>query len=714
MKSFMTAPNRPALLVCAAALAALVTVVGGSARLTASTSPLPPGAIAPGDRERMIARQVGALLQDAHYSRIRIDDALSPRVMDKFLESMDGQRLYFLAGDIDEFAPLRMRFDDMIRTGDIEPGYAMFARYQQRNRERVQHALKLLDTEPDFTVRESFEFDREGAAWPTTTAELDEIWRKRVKNDALSLVLAGKTWPEARDTLRTRYDRALKRVDQIKPEEVFETFLNSYARAFDPHSNYFSPRNSEEYKIQMSLNYEGIGASLQLVDDHVTIMNLIEGGPAAADGTLKASDRITAVGQGTEGALTDVVGWRIDDVVQLIRGKGGTTVRLQILPTGAAPGTAEKIVPLVRGKVTLEAQAAQRELKTLKRGDREYKVGVINVPGFYSDYDGQRAGNADYRSTTRDVRRLIEELKAEKIDGLVIDLRGNGGGFLPEAQSLTGLFVDQGPVVQVQFANGAKEVLDDIEQGTTYDGPLVVLIDRFSASASEIFAGAIQDYRRGVVVGQRSFGKGTVQNLVPLQRWSSKPVNGQLTVTIAKFYRVTGDSTQNRGIEPDVVLASPISLQDVGESTMPDALPWDRIAAAPFRGLEPRPPSIAQLANEERARQDRDADYRWLVEDIDALDRQRSQKSLSLNIEERRAERTRLEVERLARENTRRAARAEPPLATINDIDGTKLPDVQLDQAAQVMADILEKGAATVAPPKPARKAPAPTIARQP
>jgi carboxyl-terminal processing protease len=709
MKSSMTAPNRSALLVGAAALAALVTVVGGSARLTASTSPLPPGAIAPGDRERMIARQVGALLEDAHYSRIRIDDALSPRVMDKFLEAMDGQRAYFLASDIEEFAPLRMRFDDMIRTGDIEPAYAMFARYQQRNRERVQHALKLLDTEPDFTVREIFEFDREGAPWPTTTAELDEIWRKRVKNDALSLLLAGKTWPEARDTLRTRYDRVLKRVDQIKPEEVFETYLNSYARAFDPHSNYFSPRNSEEYKIQMSLNYEGIGASLQLIDDHVTIMNLIEGGPAAADGTLKASDRITAVGQGNEGPLTDVVGWRIDDVVQLIRGKGDTTVRLQILPAGAAPGTAEKIVPLVRGKVTLEAQAAQRELKTLKRGTREYKVGVINVPGFYSDYDGQRAGNADYRSTTRDVRRLIDELKVEKIDGLVIDLRGNGGGFLPEAQSLTGLFVDQGPVVQVQFANGAKEVLDDIEQGTAYDGPLVVLIDRFSASASEIFAGAIQDYRRGVVVGQRSFGKGTVQNLVPLQRWSSKPVNGQLTVTIAKFYRVTGESTQHRGVEPDVALASPISLQDVGESALPDALPWDRIAAAPFRGLEPRPPSIAQLATEERARQDRDADYRWLVGDIDALDRQRALKSVSLNLEERRAERSRLEAERLARENARRAARAEPPLASVTDVDGAQLPDVQLDQAAQVMADILEKGttaAKAAAPQTTARASP--------
>ena len=689
----MTAPNRPALLVGAAALAALVTVVGGSARLTASTSPLPPGAIAPGDRERMIARQVGNLLQDAHYSRIRIDDALSPRVMDKFLEAMDGQRAYFLASDIEEFAPLRMRFDDMIRTGDIEPAYAMFARYQQRNRERVQHALELLDTEPDFTVRESFEFDREGAPWATTSAELDEIWRKRVKNDALSLVLAGKTWTEARETLRTRYDRVLKRVDQIKPEEVFETYLNSYARAFDPHSNYFSPRNSEEYKIQMSLNYEGIGATLQLVDDHVTIVNLIEGGPAAADGTLKASDRITAIGQGTDGPLTDVVGWRTDDVVQLIRGKGGTTVRLQILPAGAAPGTAEKVVPLVRGKVTLETQAAQREVKTIPRGERSYKVGVINVPGFYSDYDGQRAGNPDYRSTTRDVRRLIEELKREGIDGLVIDLRGNGGGFLPEAQSLTGLFVDQGPVVQVQFANGAKEVLDDIEQGTFYDGPLVVLIDRFSASASEIFAGAIQDYRRGVVVGQRSFGKGTVQNLVPLQRWSSKPVNGQLTVTIAKFYRVTGESTQHRGVEPDVALASPISLQDIGESALPDALPWDRIAPAPFRELEPRPPSIAQLANEERARQERDADYRWLVADIGAIDEQRARKSVSLNLEERRAERDRLEAERLARENARRAARAEPPLASIADIDGAKLPDVQLDQAAQVMADMLEKGA---------------------
>jgi carboxyl-terminal processing protease len=692
--------RRPAALIAYVALTIGLLTLGSSSRLTADTSALPPGAMAPSARERMIARQVGALLEDNHYSQQRIDDAMSPRIMDKFLDGLDGQRSYFLASDVAEFQAYRLRFDDMIRTGDLEPAYAMFARYQQRNRERIRHALALLDQTPDFTIDESFEFDREKASWPTSTAELDELWRKRVKNDAISLLLADKSWEEAREVLRTRYDRVLKRADQVKPEEVFEIFLNSYARTFDPHSNYFSPRNSEEYKIQMSLNYEGIGASLQLIDDYVTIMNLIEGGPAAASGTLSVNDRITAVGQGKQGPLTDVVGWRIDDVVQLIRGKGGTIVRLQILPVGAAPGSPERVLEFTRGKVTLEAQAARKELKTIKRGDAEYRVGVINVPGFYSDYDGQRAGDKNYRSTTRDVRRLIEELKEEKIDGLVIDLRGNGGGFLPEAQSLTGLFVDQGPVVQVQFSNGEREVLDDPDAGIAYDGPLVVVIDRFSASASEIFAGAIQDYRRGIVVGQRSFGKGTVQNLVPLSRWSARPVNGQLTVTIGKFYRVTGESTQHRGVEPDVELASPISLKDIGESALDDALPWDRINRAEFKALDTRLPSIAKLALEENTRQNRDPDYRWLVEDISALNRLRDQRALSLSLEKRRAERAQLEANRLARENARRVARAESPLASIEDLDVSKQPDVVLDQSAEVMVDML-KLSAPAKTPKP-------------
>jgi carboxyl-terminal processing protease len=684
--------RRPtALLAFTVVLTALLTV-GSSSRLTANTSLLPPGALAPTARERMIARQVGSLLEEAHYSKLKIDDSLSPRVMDKFIDGLDGQRSYFLASDIAEFESHRLRFDDMIRTGDIEPAYLIFARYQQRNRERVQHALALLDREPDFALNESFEFDRESAPWAKDSAELDELWRKRVKNDAISLLLTNKSWAEARDVLRTRYERVLKRADQVKPEEVFELFLNAYARTFDPHSSYFSPRNSEEYKIQMSLNYEGIGASLQLVDEYVTIMNLIEGGPAAAAGTLKINDRITAVGQGRDGSMTDVVGWRIDDVVQLIRGKGGTPVRLQILPAGAAPGSPEKTVEFMRGKVTLEAQAAKKELKTFRRGEREYKVGVINVPGFYSDYDAQRAGEKDYRSTTRDVRKLIDELKKEGLDSIVMDLRGNGGGFLPEAQSLTGLFIDRGPVVQVQFSGGDKEVLDDDQSGVAYDGPLVVLIDRFSASASEIFAGAIQDYGRGVVVGQRSFGKGTVQNLVPLSRWSARPINGQLTVTIGKFYRVTGESTQHRGVEPDVTLASPISLADIGESSLDDALPWDRIQAAGFGQPGQLAPSIAKLVTEENARQRRDPDYRWWLADIAAVEKLRSQKNLSLNIETRKADRAALETERLARENDRRAARQQPVLKSISELDSAELPDVILDQAVQVAGDMVQFG----------------------
>jgi carboxyl-terminal processing protease len=672
-------------------LAAVLTlgVLGSSSRAPASTAALPTGAIAPTDRQRMIARQIGSILEEDHFRRARLDDRMSAKVFDRYLDFLDGQRSYFLATDIAEFEKSRLLLDDILRSGELEPAYAIFARYQQRNRERMQHAIKLLDTEPDWTLEESFQFERKDAPWPATSAELDELWRKRVKNDGLSLLLAGKSWPEAADLLRKRYERVLKRVDQVTPEDVFENLMNAYARTFDPHSSYFSPRNSEEYRIQMSLNYEGIGASLQLVDDYVTVMNVIEGGPAAVAGTLSVNDRIVAVGQGDAGAMTDVIGWRIDDVVQLIRGKGGTQVRLAILPAGAAPGTPEKQLKFVRGKVTLEAQAARKELKTLRRGDRELKIGVIKVPGFYSDYEAQRAGNPDYRSTTRDVRKLVEELQRQGVDGLVLDLRGNGGGFLPEAQSLTGLFIDRGPVVQVKFANGEKEVLEDTEIGTLYDGPLAVLVDRFSASASEIFAGAIQDYRRGVVLGQRTFGKGTVQNLVPLSKWSSRPVNGQLTVTIGKFYRVTGESTQHRGVEPDVALASPISLDEVGESALNDALPWDRIAGVPFRASAPVGPSFQKLAAEEAARAQRDPNYRWLVEDIAAAEQLRKLTSVSLNLEARRAERTRLEAERLARENQRRTALGQPALKSIEEIDQAEAPDAVLEQASEVMADMV-------------------------
>ena len=694
--------------IAASAVTILALAMVGSARVPAGTSILPPGAIAPTDAQRATARKIGRILEEAHYSRAPIDDKMSELVYQRYLDFLDGQRSYFLASDIAEFAAYRMKFDDMIRTGEVEPAYLIFNRFQQRNRERMEAALAMLKAEPDWTVNESFEFDRTKAPWPATPAEMQDLWRKRVKNDALSLMLTGKQWPEVSDLLRKRYDRVLKRVDQITPEDVFENLMNAYARSFDPHSSYFSPRNSEEYRIQMSLNYEGIGASLQLVDDYVTIMNVIEGGPAAVAGTLNTNDRITGVGQGHEGGFTDVIGWRLDDVVQLIRGKAGTNVRLQVLGGGAAPGSKEKVLEFTRNKVTLEAQAAHKEVKNVTRGGKALKVGVITVPGFYQDIAAQNAGDQNYRSTTRDVLKLIKELQAENIDGLVLDLRGDGGGYLPEATALTGLFIDHGPVVQLRDTTGRLEVLDDPEPSPAYTGPLAVLVDRFSASASEIFAGAIQDYHRGVIIGQRTFGKGTVQNLVPLDRWSQKPTSGQLTVTIGKFYRVTGESTQHRGVEPDVQLPSPIDMKEVGESALDSALPWDRIAGVPFQASTEATtvPPVAVLASEEDTRAQHDADYRWLVSDIAAIDTVREEKSLSLNLKVRKDERAKLDKERLDRENARRAAKSQPAYKTVEELDKVKddSPDIVLSQSAEIMADIVTGSRPQTPPQKTARR----------
>jgi carboxyl-terminal processing protease len=679
-------------------LAALL-VLSSSAQVPAGTA-LPPGSVVPSERHRSVARKVGETLEKMHYSQSKLDDKLSAIVYTRYLESIDSQRTSLLATDVAEFDQYKLRFDDMIRTGDVDPAFAIFARFQQRNRERIKYAIAQLDKEPNWTLNESFDFDREKAPWAATSAELDDFWRKRVKNDALSLLLTGKTWEESAKLLKKRYETSLKRIDQISPDDVFESLMNSYARAYDPHSSYFSPRSSEEYRIQMSLNYDGIGASLQLIDDYVTIMNVIEGGPAAVAGTLTVKDRITGVGQGKEGPVTDVLGWRIDDVVQLIRGRAGTQVRLQVLPAGAAPGTTEKTLEFTRNKVTLEAQAAQKELRTIKRGDKELRVGVINVPAFYQDVEAQYSGDKEFRSTTRDVRRLINELKAEKIDGLVLDLRGNGGGYLPEATALTGLFIDKGPVVQLKVTTGELEVQDDPEAGVAYNGPLAVLVDRFSASASEIFAGALQDYHRATILGQRTFGKGTVQNLVPLDRWSPRPVNGQLTVTIGKFYRVTGESTQHRGVEPDINLPSQIDMEEFGESALEGALPWDRIPGVPFRSEgKAQQPDIAVLATEEKSRADRDPDYRWLVADLAAADSMRKQTSLSLNLQQRKDERERLDRERLTRENARRAAQNLPALKTAEELADAKFPDTVLDQATEVMTDMVTNGRPVHAPP---------------
>ncbi len=671
------------------ALGLLVLAGAGSSGVPAATGLLPEQAVAPTPQQRSLAPRVASILEQNHYRHIQIDERLSPQVLERYLSALDGQHSYFLASDVAGFDRWRLKFGDMIHSGEIDPAYLIFYVFQQRNRERMQYALKLLDTEPDWTSDESFNFDREHASWPADEAAMNELWRLRVKNDAISLLLTGKSWPDTADALRKRYQRVLARVDKITPGDVFEALMNAYASSYDPHSNYFSPRSSEEYRIQMSLSYEGIGASLQLTDDYyVTVTGVLPGGPAAADGTLKPNDRITAVAQGNDGAMTDVIGWRLDDVVQLIRGKVGSVVRLQILPAGAAPGSAERTLELTRNKVTLEAQAAKKEVRTLQRDGHSYKIGIITVPSFYNDMEDSGGGSADNRSTTHDVRRLLQQFAGSGgIDGLVLDLRGDGGGYLPEAIGLTHLFISHGPVVQLKDTTGQLEVLDEPDPGQTYAGPLAVLIDRTSASASEIFAGAIQDYHRGLIIGQTSFGKGTVQSVIPLDRWSSKPTEGQLTVTIGKFYRVTGESTQLRGVTPDLTLPSAISTEDVGESILEHALPWDRIATVPFRALPPAGSLVQTLATEESDRATHNADYQWLLASLSSLDAAREEKIQSLNLKKRELERKAQDLARLTQENTRRVADGLAPVKSIEDITVSDEPDVLLAQAADIMAD---------------------------
>jgi carboxyl-terminal processing protease len=677
----------------AAILAVLVLAVGtlllGTAKAPSASANATTADFTPTERQAKVARLVSSMFERSHYRQAPVNDPVSSLVLDHYLESLDGARSYFLASDIAEFEKYRYELDDAITTGRLEPAFAIFNRFQQRNRERMAYALKLLETEPDFKLDETFEFDREHAPWAKTPAELDELWRKRVKNDALSLMLTDKTWAETSDILRKRYERVAKRSEQITADDVFENFMNSFAHVFDPHSSYFSPRNSEEYRIQMSLSYEGIGASLQSIDDYVTIMEILPGGSAQASGELKAQDRIMAVGQDKDGKMVDVVGWRLDDVVQLIRGPNGSFVRLQVQPANAPPGSQERIVTLPRKKITLEAQAAKKEIRTITRGDQALKVGIITVPSFYQDYNARAAGDDDYRSTTRDVRKLLDEIKAAGgVAGLVLDLRENGGGHLSEAIGLVNLFVPKGPVVQLRETGGRVEVLESEDSGVAYDGPLTILVDRFSASASEIFAAAMQDYGRGLVIGQETYGKGSVQNLYPLDRYAlgQDPGYGQLTVTIGMYYRVTGDSTQNRGVMPDLALPSAISTEEVGESSRDGSLPWNRIRPAEFRREGAYATLLPELQREHDARVATDPDFQYAVKEIASIETMRNQKSVSLNLARRKAEREARTQEQLARENARRSALGEPRLASATEI--TDPPDAILGEAAEITADL--------------------------
>ena len=654
------------------------------------------------ERHPVIAQNVTRLIEEFHYSRQRLDNSLSSAVLDQFLDTLDRNRVYFLASDIAAFGSYRYEMDDRARNGELDPVFQIFNMFRERVQQRVNYALSLLESEPDFTLNESYRWDRTELSWPGTEDEMSDIWRQRVKSDALGLIMADQTWLEAVDTLRQRYERINNDIADLSADDVFETFMNSVAHVMDPHSNYLSPRQSEEYEIEMSLSYEGIGATLQPEDDLVRIINLIPGGPAALGGEIKPEDRITAVGEGVEGELTDVIGWRLEDVVQRIRGPQGTIVRLRILPAGLAPGSEQKIISLTRDKVKLEEQAANSELIEVPMGEGTYRIGVITVPKFYRDVRAIGRGEQDYTSTSRDVARLIAELEADGVDGLVMDLRQNGGGHLVEATELSGLFIDRGPVVQLRETRGNIEVLDDPSDSAVYDGPLAVLVDRYSASASEIFAAAIQDYERGIIIGQQTFGKGSVQNLFNLDRMMRGGNNGQLTLTIGKYYRVTGESTQNRGVLPDIELPSSIPTDAVGESTRDTALPWDRIQGTQFSAASPLDSEIALLTDRQRARSAEDPNFNYLIEDFEARTENWNEHTVSLNIDERRAEQEEARAEQLVRENERRAAIGLMPIVSLDDVDEpVSTAEILLRQAAETVAELASRDA----PPRTAQRA---------
>lgn len=651
----------------------------------------------PEQRHERIGELVAQFIQKSHYNQVAVDDELSSRVLDFYVESLDRNRMYLLAGDIEYFERYRYQLDDIVKSKPLDPVYEMFEVYQTRVRERLKFALAQLEVQPDFSSDAEYQFDRTEEPWAADSKILDAIWRDRVVNDALSLALEDEPWDKIQEVLSKRYNGIIRRLDQVNNDDVFERFMNMFAHAVDPHSSYLSPRNADEYRIAMSLSYVGIGATLQTEDDFVRIVNIIRGGPADFDGKLKRDDRITAVSQGAEGEFVDVIGWRLDDVVDLIRGPKQSVVRLQIIPANAIPGSPKEIISLTRGAVKLEEQAAKSDIINVPRDGRVWSIGIIEVPGFYRDYRALTSGDANYTSVTKDVKRLIVELEDRGIDGLIIDMRGNGGGHLTEATALSGLFIDNGPIVQlrnsIDITRSPPQRLDDPDPvaRVAYNGPLAVLVDRFSASASEIFAGAIQDYARGVIIGQRTFGKGTVQNLYSLDQYFRREDDkgfGQLTLTVGKYYRVTGESTQHRGVHPDIVLPSNIDAELVGESARENALPWDTVATTRFSAGLPLDSTIESLTANHVARSKDDPNLQYQLDRIQAGKRIRNQKSVSLNIETRRAAKESELAQALKRENIRRIALHLAPLESLDDIDDEDFLDVQLDQAAKIVTDM--------------------------
>ncbi len=655
-----------------------------------------PAELLPTPEQRRATRLITQRMEQEHYKKTRLTDRLSIAISDKYLENLDPARSYFLTQDIEAFGKYRTSFDDQLRDADLGPAFEIFKTFLKRSDERIAYAKDLLKSRFDFTVDEEFVPDREKAPWPANPTEMDDLWRKRVKNDYLSLKIAGKKETEIADILRKRYDDMARRFHQINSDDVFQTFINSYTLAVEPHTSYLSPRTSENFEINMSLSLEGIGAELTVDNEYTLVQRIVPKGPADKSKELHSGDRISGVAQGDNGVMVDVIGWRLDDVVDLIRGPKDSVVRLNVLSKSVGVDGPSKTVRLVRKQISLEEHAAQKSVLEVKGPSGKTKIGVIKLPAFYMAMSAKDRGEENYRSTTRDVNRLVGELTQEKVSGILLDLRDNGGGSLTEATDLTGLFIDRGPVVQVRHSSGMVEVQRDREAGTAYDGPMAVLIDRNSASASEIFAGAMQDYRRALVIGEPSYGKGTVQNLIFLDRHddTGKGGLGTFKMTVAQFFRVSGSSTQNRGVVPDIIFPTASNSDKEGERSIPNALPWASIHAASFEPATIKLGDIEALRRSHQARIAADPGFNALREEVDMQREASNQKSLSLVESKRRKERDGKLQRWRALENQLRISRGLSPLAADADLEDQKeqpkdKPDILLSEAANVLSDMI-------------------------
>ncbi|WP_419535747.1 carboxy terminal-processing peptidase [Endozoicomonas sp.] len=673
-----------------------VLLTGNLAQAVDKDISQPVPALTPNLQQAIASVHVVQLLSRSHYRKIPLDQDSMEKVFDRYLDRLDPNRSFFLQSDIQEFEPYRKKLGDSLKSGDLNPAFAIFNRYRERAEERARFMLKQLDIgiqDLNLKKNEDLVIERKNEPWLTNKQAQQQLWAKQFKDSVLSQKLNNKTDEEIITQLRRRNTNLLRRLHQSKSEDAFQTYINAFAGIYDPHTQYFSPQTAENFDINMSLSLEGIGAVLSAEDEYTKVVSVVPGGPAEKAGQLKPGDKIVSVGQGKKGDLEDVVGMRLDDVVKLIRGAKHTLVRLEIIP-GSSKDSSTRVYEIVRDRVKLEEQDAASRIIEVPVNGKKSRIGVIELPTFYIDFKAAQAGDPDYKSTTRDVRRLLEKLKKEKVDGLIIDLRGNGGGSLQEANELTGLFIDKGPTVVVRNNRGRSERQEDPDADQLYDGPMVVMIDRLSASASEIFAGAMQDYGRALIVGSQSYGKGTVQSIQPLN-------HGQLKLTLAKFYRVSGQSTQNRGVIPDIIFPSLYDGRDIGEDTLPDALPWDNISPVSYRPYADFSPYLPELQKKHEYRTRKNADFVYLHEMKDYFEHYENQKKVSLNQEKRQLELQTMRSQRLAIENRLRKSRGQPLLNNLDELEEInnqeleqkkkdKEPDAFLQEAGVILTDMVK------------------------